>query len=191
MLARLLWSLLFAVLTAPAQVLAQGIQTAEDQDVGVRLSIPKAWEWRKRDTNPRPSLFVNCMPQVASHYPCFLLVEYFNAPAGQAAIADADRRKWESWSSAYGDRKIVSARDSKVGGNPAYAIVVMHGVGPSARRGLDVYVLAAGAGRVFRLSYMASEGDKDHFDRYKPAIDAAIQSFTILPVAPAAAKGKK
>lgn len=183
-------SLLSLALIGPVPAMAQGTQVAEDAEVGVRLAIPKAWEWRKRDSNPRPSLFINCMPEVTKTYPCWLLVEYFTAPPNQAAITDADRQKWESWYSASGMRKIVSRRDLKVGGLPAYEIIGNEGQGPGAARSSNTFVLAPTAGRVFRLTYIANHDGKESYDRYRPAIDAALQSFALAAKSAAGPRGK-
>jgi hypothetical protein len=188
---RIIVSLLFLVLVGPELATAQGMQSVQDDEVGVGLAIPKGWQWRKRESTKyqRASLFINCMPEITRNYPCALIVEYFAASPNQSAITDGDRRKWESAYSASGLRKIRSMRDVKVASYFAFEIVGQEGNQPNSTRSRDTYVLVPSAGRVFRLSFMGD--DKDIYALYLPAIDAALQSFTSVAKSTASPKGQK
>ena len=156
----------------PASVPAQTRQMVAE--LGMRLLVPPNWEWHWRDRN---EIFINCSPEVTKGFGCALIVTARKAPADQTAITDADRKLWRSWESATGIRRIVSSRDTTLAGYPAYEII---GVDPL--RTMRLLVLVPKTGRVYDFAYAAgspANKNADYF-RYKPAIDAVLQTFTSI-----------
>ena len=161
-----------SVLSSP--VLAQATQVVEDKDVGVRFTIPKDWEWRSRDRD----VFVNCAPKLESRpgMPvCYFTVRKSKIAPGHAAITDADRAKWKSWSVADGMRVFVSARDLKVAGFPAHEVIVRQGREAGAAAGPRVFVFIPGTGVIDSWLYAWQETDQTA--RYEPGFRAALESL--------------
>jgi hypothetical protein len=157
--------------------IAQSTQLVEDTNVGVRLSIPKNWEWKSRGSD----IFINCAPGKGEpgRPGCFFTVRKITAPPDQRAITDADRAKWKAWTNANGMRPIISTRDFTVAGFPAHEIVSKSGNKPAAVRQRRVMVLIPGTGRVLDAWFIATWGDKDYYDQYNPAFAAALE--TLVP----------
>jgi len=156
----------------PAPVLAQTRQMVSE--LGMRLLVPPHWEWRWRDSN---EIFINCSPEVTKGFGCALIVTARKAPADQTAITDADRKLWRSGEAATGIRKIVSARDTVLAGYPAYEII-----GLDPLRTMRMFVLVPRTGRLYDFAYAAGSPANKNADyyRYKPAVDAVLQTFTSL-----------
>jgi hypothetical protein len=167
--------LLFAF-AAGDRAMAQSAQLVQDKDVGVRLSIPKNWEYRSRDRD----IFINCAPgkEDRGRPACYFTVEKRKAPPDQKAITDADRARWKGWIHANGLRPIVSTRDFTVAGFPAHEIVAREGSDRAATRSRRVFVLVPGTG-VFDASFATILDDKD-YDRYNPAFASALDTLAPL-----------
>ena len=167
-------TLLFAC-SAGALAMAQSTQVAQDKDVGVRLSIPKKWEYRSRDRD----IFIDCAPDKGDRGrpACYITVEKRKAPADQKAITDADRVKWKGWAAGDGN-PVISTRDTTVAGFPAYEVVKRMGAKPDSSRQKRVFVLVPGTG-VFDISFATIVDDKD-YDRYNPAVTSALDTLAPL-----------
>ena len=167
-------TLLFAC-SAGALAMAQSTQVAQDKDVGVRLSIPKKWEYRSRDRD----IFIDCAPDKGDRGrpACYITVEKRKAPADQKAITDADRVKWKGWAAGDGN-PVISTRDTTVAGFPAYEFVKRSGAKPDSPRHKRVFVLVPGTG-VFDISFATILDDKD-YDRYNPAVTSALDTLAPL-----------
>jgi hypothetical protein len=165
-------AMIFALTSAMA-VHAQSTQVVEDKDVGMRMAIPKNWQWRSRQRD----VFVNCDPtrEDRGRMACYFYVQSRKAPVDQKAIADADRAKWKGWVEAGGMRKIISARDTKLAGLPAYEVVEGERNAPTSRR---VFVLVPGKGQVFDVTYATMFESRD-YDRYSAPVAAALE--TLVP----------
>jgi hypothetical protein len=153
------------------EAFAQPTQVVDDKDLGVRLAIPKDWTWRSRDRD----VFVNCAPKIESRpgMPgCYIALQKIKAGPGQTSITDADRAKWKSWTSADGMRQIVSTRDLKVAGFPAFEVIAKDG----KQRAPRVFVLVPGLGVIDAWLY-ASWQDQDQSARFDPAFRAALDSL--------------
>jgi len=150
---------------------AQSTQVVEDRNVGMKMSIPKAWEWRSRDRD----VMVDCDPtrEQSGRKACYFYIESRKAPAGQNAITDADRAKWKEWVHAGGIRKIISARDTKLAGLPAYEVVEGDRNMATSRR---AFVLVPGKGQVFDVTYGTMLEPRD-YDRYSAAVAAALETL--------------
>jgi hypothetical protein len=166
--------LIFAFLAGDLAI-AQSSQLVQDKDVGVRLSIPKIWEYRSRGRD----FAIDCAPgkEDRGRPACFFTVEKRKAPPDQKAITDADRAKWKGWSSADGS-PIISTGDIKVAGFAAYEVVKRSGTQRDSPRYRRVFVLVPGTG-VFDASFMAMLDDKD-YDRYNPGFATAMDTLTPL-----------
>jgi hypothetical protein len=154
---------------------AQGSQVVEDEDVGVRFTIPKDWEWRSRQRD----IFVNCAPKIESRpgMPgCYFTVQKHRITQGQTAITDADRAKWKSWTLADGMRPFVSARDLKVAGFPAHEVVARQGKERGAATGPRVFVLIPQHGVIDAWLY-AHWKDEDQTPRMEPAFRSAMETL--------------
>ena len=119
----------------------------EDNDVGVRFTIPKDWEWRSRDRD----VFVDCAPKVESRpgMPvCYVTVARRKLAQGQRDFTDTDRAYWKSKTVADGMRPLVSTRDLKAGGYPALEVVVKEGMERDAATSVRVIVLMPGTGLI-------------------------------------------
>ena len=112
--------LLFAF-SAGDLAMAQSAKLVQDKDVGVRLSIPSNWEYRSRDRD----IFIDCAPgkDDRGRPACYITVGKRKAPLDQKAVTDADRARWKGWSSTDSSSPIISTRDFKVAGFPAYEVV--------------------------------------------------------------------
>jgi len=156
----------------PASVQAQTRQMVAE--LGMRLLVPTHWEWHWRDRN---EIFINCSPEVTKGFGCALIVTARKAPADQTGITDADRKLWRSWESATGIRKIVAARDTMLAGYPAYEII-----GLDPLRTMRMFVLVPKTGRLYDFAFAAGSPANKNADyyRYKPAVDAAMQTFTSI-----------
>ncbi len=164
--------LLSILVTDPTSVLAQTRQLVSE--MGMRLLIPPNWEWHRRDST---ELFINCAPEITNAFGCSLIITARMATAGQTGITDADRQQWRSWQSASGIRRIVSSRDIKLAGYPAYEII-----SEDPLRTMRVFVLAPKTGRVYDIEFAAgspANKNRDYY-RYKPAADAAMQTLVIF-----------
>ena len=150
---------------------AQALQTVEDKNVGMRMSIPKNWQWRSRDRD----VMVNCDPsrEERGRMACYFSVESRKAPVDQKAITDADRAKWKGWVDAGGIRKIISARDIRLAGLPAYEVVEGDRNAATSRR---TFVLVSGKGQVFDVTYGTLLEPRD-YDRYSAAVAAALETL--------------
>ena len=164
--------LLTILVSYPASARAQTRQMLAE--LGMRMLVPTNWEWQWRATN---EIFINCSPEVTKGFGCSLIVTARKAAADQAGITDADRRQWRSWQSATGISRIVSARDIELAGHPAYEIIA-----EDPLRSMRVFVLVPKTGRVYDIAFAAGSPANKNADyyRYKPAADAALQTFTIL-----------
>ena len=163
--------LLATALVGPA--IAQSTQLVEDQDVGVRLSIPRNWTWQNRSNGT----FVNCAPDKNENGKpaCYFSIAKQKVPLDQKAITDADRAKRKG----DGSRTTISARDIKVAGFPAYEVVSKAGTDYPLQR--SVFVLIPGSGRAFGITYLGmGEGKGDEYHRYEPAVAAALE--TLAPI---------
>ena len=169
---------LMAVEVLANDALAQAAQAVEHKDVGVRFTIPKDWEWRNRQND----IFVNCAPKIESRpgMPgCYFTVQRLKIAQGQRVITDADRAKWKSWTMADGMRPLVSTRDLKVAGFPAYEVVVKQGRERGAAAGPRVFVLIPGFGVIDAWLY-AHWNDEDQTRLFEPAFRAALDSLKPL-----------
>ena len=167
-----------SALAVATLVHAQATQVIESKDIGARMTVPKDWEARERSSD----LFVDCAPgkNQGGRPACYMTITDFKAAPGQAAITDADRAKWKDASSAHGMRTILSAEDTRVGGLPAYHIVVKQGKRADDTVGSWVYVLVAAKPKVLRVTYDAILDPAD-YERYKPAFMKALQTLAPIP----------
>jgi len=166
-------NLLLSILIAnPAPAVAQTRQIVAE--IGMRLLLPTNWEWFRRDSN---EIFINCSPEKTEGFACSLIITQRTLPAGQTAITDADRRQWRSWQLATSSSRIVSSRDVILAGYPAYEII-----GEDPLRSMRVFVLVAKTGRLYEIAFAAGTPANKNADyyRYKPAADAALQTFAIV-----------
>ena len=161
----------FALSIAPAAH-AQ-MQSHEDADVGVRMSIPKQWTWKSRPHD----VYVNCAPgkEDRGRPDCYFTIHRLKAPAEQKAITDADRQKWSEWTSGAG-RVIVSKGEAKMAGFPAYHFVVRDGRGDDETGASRTFVLVPGRGVVFDVRYNAINNLSD-YERYKPEVMKALETL--------------
>jgi hypothetical protein len=166
-------NLVLSILIAnPAPVVAQARQIVTE--LGMRLLLPTNWEWFRRDSN---EIFINCSPEKIEGFGCSLIVTERKAPAGQTAITDADRRLWRSWQLATGGSRIISSRDITLAGYPAYEII-----SEDPLRSMQVFVLVPKTSRQYEIAFAAGSPANKNADyyRYKPAADAALQTFAIV-----------
>lgn len=166
-------------LLSPLPLLAQAKQVVEDKDVAVRFAIPHDWRWEKRNTTPslaaRFDLFIRCAPESEPLPSCYLILDNFRAPEGQTSISDEDRQKWRAGLTSGPRNKIVSARDVKVAGHPAFEAVVDDGYATISYW----YVLVPGAGRLLRVMFYGSrESKKDYHRLQSRDVDAMLKSLT-------------
>ena len=174
---RIPWLAVFsmAVVLSNDASAAQAAQVVEDKNVGVRFTIPKEWEWRSRQRD----IFVNCAPKIQSRpgMPgCYFTVQRHTIAQGQRVISDPDRARWKEWTMAGGMRPLVSTRDLKVGGFPAYEVVVKQGKERGAAAGPRVFVLIPESG-VIDLMLYAHWDNEDQTARVEPAFRAALDSL--------------
>ena len=170
--------MLVVALSGSLPAIAQSTKLVVDKDVNVKLSIPKDWESRSRDRD----VFVDCAPgkDDSGRPACYFTIERRKVPPDQKAIADADREKWKGWTSANGMRPIVSTRDLKIAGYPAYEVLARSGTGrgdPLQRR---VFILVPGTGQVFDATFLAmgdGRGEGDQYDRYALAVATALETL--------------
>lgn len=167
--------LLFAF-SAGDLAMAQSAKLVQDKDVGVRLSIPSNWEYRSRDRD----IFIDCAPgkDDRGRPACYITVGKRKAPLDQKAVTDADRARWKGWSSTDSSSPIISTRDFKVAGFPAYEVVKRSGIKRDSPRDRRVFILVPGTG-VFDVSFVTMLDDAD-YDRYNPAFATAIDTLTPL-----------
>ncbi len=171
--------ILFLAIAYSGLAIAQPTQIVEDKHVGFRLTIPKNWTWQKRQDD----VFINCAPDKNENGRpgCWFTIRKISAPPDQRTITDADRTKWKGWISANGMRPILSARDLRIAGFPAYEIVAKIGTYRTAGRERRVMILIPGKGKVFDSWFLAEWGDKDYYDQYNPAFGAALETLVPLP----------
>jgi hypothetical protein len=167
--------LLFAF-SASDLAMAQSVQLVQDDNVGVRLSIPKNWEYRSRERD----MFIDCAPgnEDRGRPACVITVAKRKAPLDQKAITDVDRGRWKGWSSPDSSAPIISTGDIKVAGFPAYEVVTRSGTERDSPRYRRVFVLVPGTG-VFDFWFATMLDDRD-YDRYSPAFATAIDTLTLL-----------
>jgi hypothetical protein len=166
-------TLLLAMMGVGA-VYAQAVQVVEDKDVAVRISIPKSWERRDRDRE----IFINCAPakEDRGRPACYFTVRGWKVPAEQKTITEADRVTWKGWVHANGMRPIVSTRDIKVAGMPAYEILHRQGNERNEPLSRRVFILVPGKGQVLDASLVTMLDPLD-YDRYSPAVAAALETL--------------
>ncbi len=143
----------------------------------VRLLIPQNWSWEPKSNGP----FISCEPKRDNPPACYLSVEIRKAAPNQNAITDADRQKWREWASSRGSYPIRSTRDVKISRYPAFETVAKMDEATVYR----VFVLMDSPARVIDMTFYASWGGKDYYERYKPAMDAVLSTL-----APAGRSGK-
>ncbi|MGZ5065348.1 MAG: hypothetical protein ACXWG1_07345 [Usitatibacter sp.] len=168
--------LLLASLWGSVPAVAQSTQLVVDNEVGVKLSIPKDWQSRSRGRD----VFVDCAPgKGESGRPaCYFTIERRKAPPAQKTITDADKAKWQGWTSAGGMRPIISTRDLTIAGFPAYEVLARSGTARDDPRHRRVFILVPGAGQLFDISFLAmGEGKGDQYDKYQPAVAAALETL--------------
>ena len=105
---------------------------------------------------------------------CRIFVDKNKAPAGQNEITDADRAKWAGWVS--GTRTIVSRRDLKLGGYPAYEVIGRSGKSNTGPLSSRVFILIPGSG-VIDATLVAEWDGKDQHERIAPAFRAALDTI--------------
>lgn len=148
-------------------------QTVTSEAVGLRLTIPAGWK-ATENRNPVPvgsQLVIECMPEHDAA--CMLLVESAVLPSGKTTITDADRQSWDKGKNSVEESQRLSSRDIHVAGHPAHEVVFQDAQKHRSRR---VYVAVPEAGRVFEF-YFYTSWDRDIYDDFTPAIEAALQSL--------------
>ena len=163
-----------AAATTGAQ--AQATKVLEQANVGARLTIPANWEVRDRDRE----IFVDCAPGKeiirGGGAGCHFTMSRHRIAAGQAAITDEDRAKWQKWTLGGGMRTLVSAADVKVAGYPAHEIVVRDGSERDAHFSTRLFVFFPGS-HVVEAWHHAYWDKKDQSAATLPAFRAAMATL--------------
>ena len=166
-------------LTALPEAQAQATKAVEHANVGVRITVPAAWDWSERPGG----IAVNCAPKIESRpgMPgCYFVVQKSRLAAGQAAITDADRAKWKGWAVGEGlGRVFVSAKDVKLAGYDAHEILVREGKERNAALTMRLVVLIPDRHFVDVMHY-AWWDDADQSAATRPAVRAALETMKPL-----------
>jgi hypothetical protein len=171
-----------AAISAAPLSQAQATQAVEDRDMDIRLLVPGSWSWETKSNGP----FISCEPKRSEPTACYLAVEMRKGAPKDGRITDADRQKWKGWASSGGMNRVVAARDAKIAGYPAFETVSKADEMTIYR----VFVLMDSPARLIDFTYLASWGRKDHYERYKPAIDAALATLSPAGGSGKASRGK-